>query len=36
MGEYGEHLVADVKQFFIDAYEHLLEQWELFKKRYRN
>jgi hypothetical protein len=35
MGDYGQHLAEDVKQFFIDAYEHLVEQWEWFKKRYR-
>lgn len=35
MGDHGQHIAEDVKQFFIDAYEHLIEQWEKFKKWYR-
>lgn len=35
MGEHGQDIADTIRNFVIDAYEHLLEQWERFQKRYR-
>ena len=35
MGDYGHNFVQSIRDFVVDAYEHLLEQWEKFKERYR-
>lgn len=35
MGDYGHRFVQNIRNFFVDAYEHLLEQWERFKEWYR-
>jgi hypothetical protein len=36
MGDQGHNIAESVKRFVVDIYEHLLEQWELFKKWYRD
>lgn len=35
MGDHGRHIVQNIRNFVVDAYEHLSEQRKLFKKRYR-
>lgn len=35
MGDYGHHIADTVRDFVVDAYEHLLGQWERIKKWYR-
>ncbi|MFA7718108.1 MAG: hypothetical protein WC875_05315 [Candidatus Absconditabacterales bacterium] len=34
MGEQGQHFVDYIKNFFIDAYDHLKGQWKIFQKWY--
>lgn len=36
LGDYGQRIVDYVRDFVVDAYKHLTEQWKLFQKRYRN
>lgn len=36
LGDYGQRIADYIRTFVIDAYEHLIEQRELFKKWYRD
>ena len=36
MGDYGQRFAHQVRDFIVDAYYHLIEQWEKVKAWYRD